>query len=80
MSRQDFFYGPYPWLSYLLQHRDLCCEKLNLANLSYFSISVVTEFSFVITKFYHPADFIVAIEKFFVGIEILPSIFHYVAT
>ena len=80
MSRLDFFFGPYHWLSCLLQHRDLCYDKLDLANLSSFSISVATEFSFIVTEFYQPAAFIVATENFFVAIEILPSIFHYVAT
>ena len=73
MSRQDFFFGPYPWMSYLLQHRDLCCDKLGLVNLSSFSISVVTEF-------YQPVAFIIATGNFFAVTKILPSIFHYVAT
>ena len=79
MSQQDFFSGPYPKLSYLLRHRDLYYEKIDLANLSSFSISVVIEFSSVTTKFYQRAAFIVATENFFVAIKILPSIFHYVA-
>ena len=80
MLRQDFFSGPCPWLSCLLQHKDLCCDKLDLANLSSFSISVVTEFSSVAKEFYQLAAFIITIENFFVVIEILPSIFHYVTT
>ena len=80
MSRQDFFSSPYLWLSYFLRHRDLGCDKLDLANLSSFSISVTIEFSFVATEFYQPSGFIVVTENFFVTTEILPSIFHYVAT
>ena len=72
MPRQDFFYGPCPSLSCLLRHRDLCCDKFDLANLSSFSISVATELSFVVTEFYQLVAFIVVT-------EILPSIFHYVA-
>ena len=79
MSQQDFFSGPYPWLSCLLRHRDLYYDKIDLANLSSFSISVAIEFSSVATKFYQLAAFIVVTENFFVAIEILPSIFHYVA-
>ena len=70
MSRQDFFSSPYPWLSCLLRHRYLCCDKLDLANLSSFSIYVVTEFSFVVTEFYQLATFIVATKNFFVVTEI----------
>ena len=73
ISRQDFFSSPYPWLCCLLQHRDLCYEKLDLANLNSFSIPIVT-------KFYRPTAFIVTTINFFVATKILPSIFHYVAT
>ena len=66
MSRLDLFSSPYPWLSCLLRHRDLCCDKHDLANLSSFSISVTIEF-------YQLAAFIIAT-------EILPSLFHYVIT
>ena len=34
LLRQDFFSGPYRWLNYFLQHRNLCCDKLVLAYLS----------------------------------------------
>ena len=54
--------------------------NIDLANLSSLSISVMIEFSFVATEFYHSIDFIVATENFFVSTEILPSILHYVAT
>ena len=57
MSQHDFFSGPYPWLSCLLQHRDLCCYKLDLANLSSFSIFVTIKFSSIATKFYQPGSF-----------------------
>ena len=75
-----FFSGPYHWLSYLLQHRNLCCDRLDLVDLSSLSISLATKSSYVVTEFYHSVDFIVATENFFVAIEILPLILHYVAT
>ena len=59
MLRWDFFSGPCPWLSCLLRHKDLCCDKLDLANFSSFSISVATKFSSVATEFYQLAAFIV---------------------
>ena len=55
-------------------------KKLDLTNSSSFSIYVATEFSFVATEFYQPATFIIVTKNFFVAIEILPSIFHCVAT
>ena len=56
---RHFFSGPYHLLSCLLRHRNLCCDILDLANLSSLSIYVVTEFSSVATKFYHSTAFIV---------------------
>ena len=79
MSRQDFFSGLYPWLRCLLRHKDLCCNKLDLANLNSFSISVAIKFSSVATEFYQLTAFIVMTENFFIAIAILPSIIHYVA-
>ena len=73
LSRQNFFYDPYRWLNSLLQHRNLCCNKIFLAYLSSLLFSVVTEF-------YYFAAFIVATENFFVATEILPSVLHYVTT
>ena len=75
-----FFSCPYRWLSCLMRYRNLCCDRLDLANLSSLSISVVTEFSSVATEFYHSVVFIVEIGSFFVVTKILPSILHYVAT
>ena len=75
-----FFSVPCRWLSCLLQHRNLCCDRLDLANLSSLSIFVATEFPSVATKFYQSAAFIVAIESFLVTTEILPSVLHYIAT
>ena len=63
-----------------LLHRNLCYNRLDLANLSSHSIYVATEFSFVATEFYHSVAFIVETENFFVAIEILPSILYCVAT
>ena len=70
-----------------MQHRDLCCDILDLAHLNSLLISVVIEFSSVAiefssvaTEFNQLAAFIVATKNFFVAIEILPSIFHYVVT
>ena len=80
MSLQDFFSDPYPYLSCLLRHKNLCCDKLDLAKLSSHSIYVAIEFSSIVTKFYQPPAFIVVIENFFVATDILPLIFHYVAT
>ena len=75
-----FFSCPYRWLSCLLRHRNLCCDRLDLANLSSLSISVATEFSSVTTEFYHSVVFIVEIGNFFVTTKILPSILYYVTT
>ena len=55
-------------------------KNIDLANLSSLSISVATEFSSIAKEFYHSVAFIVATKNFFVAIEILPSIHHYVAT
>ena len=66
--------------SVLITGGDVCCDKLDLANLSYLSISVPTEFCSIVIEFYHSIAFIVVTENFFVMIEILSSIIHYVAT
>ena len=73
-----FFSGLYHCISYLLRHRNLCYDRLDLANLN--SLSVVIEFSSVAIEFYHSIAFIVATKNFFVATKILHSILHYVAT
>ena len=76
-----FFFGPCCWLSCFLRHRNLCCEKLDLVNLSSNTISITTDFSSVEIEFYHSLAFIVATYNFFVATEIrMPSILYYVAT
>ena len=75
-----FFFGPCCLLSYLLRHRNLCCDKLDLVNLNSYKISIAIEFSFVAIEFYHSLAFIIATENLFVMIEILLSILYYVAT
>ena len=52
-----FFSGPYHWLSCLLRHRNLCCDRLDLANLNSLSISVATKFSSIATECYHSLAF-----------------------
>ena len=67
ICRERFFFScPCHWLRYLLRHRNLCCGKLDLANLNSFSISVATEFSSIAIEFYQSKAFIVTTENFFV--------------
>ena len=75
-----FFSGPCRLLSCLLRQRNLCCDTLDLANLSSHKIYVTTDFSFIVTEFYHSQAFIVTTKNFFGTIEIPPSILYYVAT
>ena len=80
LATKIFFFTPYCWLSYLLRHRNICCDKLDFANLISHSVFVETEFSSVVTELYHFVAFIVVTENFFDSTEILPSIIYYVAT
>ena len=73
MLPHNFFSDSCRLLNCLLQHRNLCSDKLVLAYLSFLSF-------FVAIEFYYSIAFIVAIEKFFVAIEIPPLVLHYVAT
>ena len=71
LSQHNFFSDPCRWQNCLLQHRNIFCNKLVLAQFF---------FIFYRGRILLLCNFIVGTEKFFVPTEILTSFLHYFVT